>query len=183
MKILSVALLWPSSRLAFLSSGTAASHPRCEGKARDWLMMLQGESSYTKILLSLMRFSFHLSLTGQTAAIVQAPAGGAGRGLKQRYHLCGIWIIWGGMEGAPPTRRWTSSASSSTDKAWVGFGCWLQDLWKQKSSDTAPTRQNNEIFRARGLQSVMLNWEFQTPVQVFLVSQLCISTLSFSCFF
>lgn len=59
--------------------------------------MLEGKSSSTEILLLLMRFLFHLSLTGRTAALVQALAGGAGRGLKQRYNLCGIWIIWGGM--------------------------------------------------------------------------------------
>lgn len=83
----------PSSRLAFLSSRTAASHPHCEGKVRSWLTILEGKSPYTEILLSLMRFLFHLSLPGKIAAIVQAPARGAGRGLKQRYNLCGIWII------------------------------------------------------------------------------------------
>jgi len=58
-------------------------------KVRERLTILEGKTPYTEILLSLERFPFHLSLTGKTMATVQALAGGADRGLKQRHNLQG----------------------------------------------------------------------------------------------
>lgn len=63
--------------------------PCCKEKARERLKICESKTPYREILLSLKRFPFHLSLTGKTTVTVQAQAGGADRGLKQRHNLWG----------------------------------------------------------------------------------------------